>query len=137
MLLSTPLPHCKHQQGSTLIEVLIAIVIFSCGILGLIGLQANMTRAASDAKYRAEAGFIAQQRISAIWLDPASAPNFGETDTDISTSTGLPGGLRTTQRGGPECNNNLSCFLVKVEWQQPGSNERHSVTMIAHVVGNS
>lgn len=134
MRLSTPQPHRKHQQGSTLIEVLIAIVVFSCGILGLIGLQANMTRAASDAKYRAEAGFVAQKRISDIWLNQANVANFGEANTDISASTGLPGGLRTTQRGGPECNNNLSCFLIKVEWQQPGSNERHSVTMIAHVI---
>jgi len=53
----------KFQEGVVLLESLIAILIFSMGILALVGLQGAMVKNTSDAKYRAEATFIAQQRL--------------------------------------------------------------------------
>jgi type IV pilus assembly protein PilV len=42
-----------------LLEALIAILIFSFGILGLVGLQANAINLSTDAKYRADAALLA------------------------------------------------------------------------------
>jgi len=50
----------KTQQGIALLESMIAILIFSMGILALAGLQGVLVKNTSDAKYRAEATFIAQ-----------------------------------------------------------------------------
>lgn len=65
---------CRERaaQGFMLIEALVALLIFSFGVLGLVGLQATMTKAQSTAKYRADAAFLAQQVIGTMWSD---APN--------------------------------------------------------------
>lgn len=51
------------QGGSVLLEALISILIFSFGVLGLVGVQAAMISGASEAKYRNEAGFHANRLL--------------------------------------------------------------------------
>lgn len=121
------------QKGIVLLEGLIAILIFSLGILGAVGLQAAMIKANTDAKYRVEAGLIVEQRISEMWVDQANLDNKAEPEgTDI---LGLPNGKRFTTRGGDDCNNELTCFIVRVTWQQPGDTTVHNVTSIARITG--
>ena|ERR1017187_4725228 len=55
------------QTGSMILEALIAILIFSIGILALIGMQATAINAVADAKYRSTAGFLANQIVGTIW----------------------------------------------------------------------
>lgn len=112
-----------------LLEALIAILIFSMGILAVVGLQAAMVRNASDSKFRADASYIAQQRVGQIWVDQGNLDSYAETDTDISDL--LPNGLRTTVRDGTNTNQ----FTVTVSWQQPGGEDRHSFTTIARIAG--
>jgi len=57
------------QRGSFLIEALIGILIFSLGILALVGMQAAAISAQSDARYRTEASNLAQQMVNNIWLN--------------------------------------------------------------------
>lgn len=130
-------PGNAQQQGIALLEVLIAILIFSIGILGAVGLQASMIKANSDAKYRAEAGFIAEQRISQMWVDQANLADYAELapGTDISATSGLPNGRRITIRGDASCGGDLSCFIVTVTWQQPGSDETHNARTVARITG--
>ena len=59
----------RGQHGSFLIEALIGILIFSLGILALVGMQAAAISAQSDARYRTEASSHAQQMINTIWLN--------------------------------------------------------------------
>ena len=47
------------QQGVMLIEALVAILIFTLGIVALMGLQANSMKQMSDAKYRTDASYLA------------------------------------------------------------------------------
>jgi type IV pilus assembly protein PilV len=56
-------------RGAALIEALVGILIFSIGILGLVGLQASMTRAQGAAKYRADAAYLSSEVIGAMWAD--------------------------------------------------------------------
>lgn len=60
------------QQGSVLLEALIAILIFSIGILGIIGLQATMINNTLDARYRTDAAFLANQILAQMWADPVN-----------------------------------------------------------------
>ena len=85
------------QKGVVLIEAMIAILLFSIGVLAIVGLQAAMIKNADDSKYRAEAGYIAQKRIAQMWADPANVATYVETNTDISQI--LPGGTRTVAAG--------------------------------------
>lgn len=57
----------KQQAGSVILEAMIAILIFSIGILGLVGMQATAVSNVSDAKYRADAAFFANQIIGQMW----------------------------------------------------------------------
>lgn len=49
----------KSQQGATLIEVLVAVVILSIGLLGLAGLQATSVQSNYSAYYRSQATLLA------------------------------------------------------------------------------
>jgi type IV pilus assembly protein PilV len=46
-----------------LLEVLAALLIFSLGVLGLVGLQANAVKQVGDAKYRADAAMLADDLV--------------------------------------------------------------------------
>src|SRR4051812_50179651 len=92
-------PDPKSQQGVILIEVLVAILIFSVGVLAIVGLQANMIQNTADAKYRSEASYIAQVRIGQMWADPANLSTYLEANTDISAV--LPGGTSTGNQPDP------------------------------------
>lgn len=52
-----------------LLEALIAILIFSIGILAMIGMQATAIKQVADAKYRADAAFLANQLVGQLWGD--------------------------------------------------------------------
>jgi type IV pilus assembly protein PilV len=59
----------RAQQGAFLLEALIGILIFSLGILGIVGLQAQAIRFTNDSEYRAEAVYLANSLISEMWSD--------------------------------------------------------------------
>ena len=59
----------RAQRGSMLLEGLIAILIFSVGILAIVGMQATAIKNSTDAKYRADASYLAGQIIGQMWAD--------------------------------------------------------------------
>lgn len=58
----------KKQSGVLLIEAMIAILIFSFGLLGLAGLQATSTQSAINAEERVRASLLASDMISTLWV---------------------------------------------------------------------
>lgn len=50
----------QYQTGSSLIEVLIALLVFSVGMLGLAALQLNALQGASDSSQRSQTTWIMQ-----------------------------------------------------------------------------
>lgn len=61
----------KAVKGVALLEVLVALLVCAFGILGIVGLQASMTRAQTAASMRAEASFLAQRLLGDMWADRA------------------------------------------------------------------
>ena len=70
----------KAQKGIVILEALIALLIFSLGILALVGLQAAMIKNTSDNKYRVDASFLAQERIGRMWADHTNLGNYSCTN---------------------------------------------------------
>jgi len=68
----------SRQGGIALIEALIGMLIFSFGVIGLVGLQVAMTRAQGTAKYRADAAYLSSQVVGSMWVDRA---NIGQYDS--------------------------------------------------------
>lgn len=124
-----PAVNKKSQQGMALLEALIAVLIFSMGILALVGLQGAMVKNTSDSKYRAEATFFAQQKLGEIWANTRNHDVFASyavVDEDISAL--LPGGKRTVAISpAPDC-----MVTVTVEWQMPGG-DIHNHTSNARI----
>lgn len=116
----------KTEKGAVLLEALIAVVIFSMGLLAISGLQGAMVKNTSDAKYRSDAAFVAQQRLGVMWADPTNLPNYVETDTDVSVI--LPNGKRTVTLPLP------GQVVVTVTWQAPGQ-EEHNYSTNARIAG--
>ena len=58
----------RKQSGSMLLEGLIAVLIFSLGILAVVGLQATSVKLSTDAKYRSEAALLANQLLGTMWV---------------------------------------------------------------------
>ncbi len=119
-----------NQHGVVLIEALIAILIFSMGIMALLGLQAAMIKNTSDNKYRADASFIAQQRIGSMWADPSNLANYVCATTAAGTcgdiSAVLPSGTQTiaVAAGG--------LVTITVSWQAPGG-DQHNYTTATYI----
>ena len=77
--------HRKAQAGVMLLEALIAILIFSLGILSLVALQGTSIQLTSDAKYRTDASMLANKLIGQMWAS-------GGTATDLAANFASPDG---------------------------------------------
>jgi type IV pilus assembly protein PilV len=62
----------RRVRGVVLLDALVAIVIFSIGILGLVNLLASAVSLTTDANYRLDAAMIADQVIGQMWGDNSS-----------------------------------------------------------------
>ena len=89
--MKSPLTSILHrQQGVMLLEALIGILIFSVGILAMVGMQAAAFSASADAKNRSEAAAFANQIISDIWMgvDRSSDANLTTSLNNFQLNTG-------------------------------------------------
>lgn len=76
----------RQQQGSAILEALIAISLFSIGVLALIGLQSAMVKQGSQAQFRAEAIALADEINGLMWSDTAHLASFRITDCTVASS---------------------------------------------------
>lgn len=65
-------PRPSRQHGIMLLEALVGILLFSIGILASIAMLSKTIGQVSDAKYRIDASFLANEIISRIWVDRAN-----------------------------------------------------------------
>lgn len=77
---TTP-PSRRPQRGMALLEVLVSVLLFSLGILGLIGLQARAISYSVEAEDRNRAALLANEIASAMWLSNSSV---------VDTAAGAP-----------------------------------------------
>jgi len=120
----------QTQGGFALLESLIAILIFSIGILSMVGLQAMATRYSTDAKFRSSAGYLASKRISEIWVADRSTITTAFEETGATLSD-LPSGTRSVHVTGDALSGYTA--TVTINWQLPGDSATHqyeTVTII-------
>lgn len=118
----------KNQNGAVLLESLIAVLLFSLGVLALVGLQSAMLKNTTDSKYRADAAFIAQQRLGLMWADPTNVNNYLEPSPGTDISNLLPNGRRIVTQP------STGRFVVTVTWTIPGESA-HNFTTTATITG--
>lgn len=79
----------KSQSGVMLLEAMIGILIFSMGVLALVGMQALAVKVATESRERAEASNLASQLIGEMWINRANLANYNYT----AGSGSIPGAL--------------------------------------------
>jgi type IV pilus assembly protein PilV len=84
-----------------LIEVLISILLFAFGLLGLMGLEATAINLSVDAEDRSRAALFASEVASSMWANNSVTPTAAQYATwqtniaNTATQTGLPSGTLT------------------------------------------
>ncbi|MEJ5153092.1 type IV pilus modification protein PilV [Comamonas sp. MYb396] len=153
---SIPLPRMQRRQqqpsqqrGVLLLEALIAILIFSLGILGVVGLQAASIKQATAAEDRAKAASLANDLISRMWSSNHAtlSTNFSSTGdgfthwlTTVENSQ-LPGvkgsdSLKPTISftDGPASATGIAVSTqaeIVIKWQAHNESSAHQYTAIA------
>jgi len=77
----------QGQHGVALLEALIAILIFSFGILGLIGLEASAINFSVDAEDRNRAALFASEVASTMWVNGTITVPTSQLSAWTSTSS--------------------------------------------------
>jgi type IV pilus assembly protein PilV len=72
------------QAGFALIETMIAILIMTVGVLGMVGLQAKATSSISDSRSRAEAVIATEKLIAIVWNDQPNAASYATGGADLA-----------------------------------------------------
>lgn len=149
----------RAQAGGFLLEALIGVLIFSFGILGIVGLQAASLRHTGESEYRAEAMYYANSLISQMWTDdPAGLKNkydstvggagyvaFKGQVANLPGATGAnvpivlvdPAKDCTDKKDAPQPPSLQShVVMVCVYWQAPGEADIHNYTTTGVVGAN-
>jgi len=140
--------HPVRQDGSFLLEGMIALLIFAFGILGLIGLLAGSIRASNDARYRAEAIHLANGIVGDMWTTQAAAldTEFGTGGAKLTAWQTQAAALLPSATGTnapqvdltqPGLSLQSRSVVVTIFWQLPGETERHQVLLTAQIGKNS
>lgn len=119
-------PQRRNQQGATLIEVLVAVLIFSFGLLGLIGLQSRAMQFSGDADGTNRAAALASEiaaymnieRTGDVSVAALTAP-YAAWAAKVAdpASGGLPGGSGTvTFVGGA-----TPVATISIQWTTPSN----------------
>jgi len=77
----------SNQQGIMLLEALIGILIFSIGILAMLGMQAVGMRNTIDSKYRSEAAYLANQIVGTMWIDRTNLASYDDAGAGNARKT--------------------------------------------------
>ncbi|MBN9461821.1 MAG: type IV pilus modification protein PilV [Burkholderiales bacterium] len=146
------------QAGAMLIEALVAILLFSIAILGIVGLQARGVEVVRDAEYRAQASLFANQIIGRMWADRFNVPTYAlnaggaaaacaaganasanpavadwlNSVAGAGVAGALPGAAGLLQQIDVAPNNVVT---VTVCWQAPQDAAPHAFTMTAQIQG--
>lgn len=98
-----------------LLEVLVAILIFALGVLGLVGLQANAVAQSGQAKYRSDATLLSNDLIGRMWVSDRSF-------------AALTAGFSSTGTGAPYAD-----FVTRVAAALPGTQAYPPIVTIAQI----
>jgi type IV pilus assembly protein PilV len=111
---------CAPATGFTLIEVLVSILVFSFGLLGLVGMQARILQASTQNADRARASLLANEIVSVMWAKQTTAittlPDYKSWQDRVASpaTVGLPGGKGVVSK--PDANKQVT---ITIAWRPP------------------
>lgn len=122
----------SSQRGVMLIEALVAILLFSIGIVAVMGMQAVSIEQVSQAKYRTDASYLANQITGAMWTDQPNIATYatpgspGRAAWDTTVASTLPSGTGTIVVAG-------TMVTVTINWQAPNDSVTHAFVSVVNI----
>ena len=121
----------KSQQGVMLLEALVGILIFTVGIVAIMGLQAASIAQVTQSKYRTDASYLANQLFGIMWGDTANISSYtssggARATWDTTVANTLPGGTGTVAVVGPQ-------VTFTINWKQPADPVTHKFVAVANI----
>jgi type IV pilus assembly protein PilV len=123
-MLNMPRNLHRHQNwprlgGFTLIETLVALLVLSFGVMGLVALQGRAVQYAVDAEDRNRAALLADELVSTMWLSrtvtlPSATVDLWTARVQDASASGLP--QASASVSGPDA---LGVVTVTVRWRPP------------------
>lgn len=106
-----------RQHGMTLVEVMVSLLIFSFGFLGMISMQARAIQISSDAQDRSRAALFANEIVSTMWMQNSTtvaAADYNAWIARIKNTTA--GGLPNSSGSITDVN---GVITVTITWRAP------------------
>lgn len=130
MRLQNPL-RGRHHRGVSMIEVLVVIVLFSFGLIGVVGLQAKAVQNSVSAEDFNRAAMLANEVASEIWTNQSVILNPNtitawNTAVGNPTGRGLPNGQGTVTVAG-------NVATITITWRAPHDPVASSRNYVTHV----
>lgn len=145
-----PNPARRRQSGVALLEALIGILIFSFGILAVVGMHTVSVKRVSDSKYRVDASFLANELIDEMWVnrgvnnaglpgyayDGTGTPGAAVTQWVDKVQSTLPGVETGTMPVITISRDPVTFFTtvtIQVQWRPPGAEGPNTYTATGYI----
>jgi type IV pilus assembly protein PilV len=125
----------RGQRGMALLECLMALLIFSVGLLGLLGLEARVMNISTDSENRNRAALFAGEVASQMWLNSTVTPATTDYTALLATVNdqthgGLPSGVVTVVPVAATTN----AADITVTWQEASDPAGNLSTLTTRVI---
>jgi type IV pilus assembly protein PilV len=127
-----PVKKLSAQGGVMLLEALVAILIFSIGIIAVMGMQAASISQVTQSKFRTDASYLANQIISTMWVDQANMASYagsgyaGRANWNAAVAQTLPSGTGTIVVAGRQ-------VTVTINWRMPDDTVQRKFVAVANI----
>ena len=131
-----------RQRGSVLIEGLLALVIFSIALIGLLMLMSSALMENGNARYRSEASLLVSDLVGRMWSGDRSLNSlrtrFGDTNADEyrqwqqRVQATLPGASMAGNLPQVTIGNDRD-VTITVGWQSPGETTAHQLLVSTRI----
>lgn len=122
----------RRSAGFTLIEVLVAILVFSFGVLGAVGTQARILQLQTQNQDRSRASILANEVVAQMWAQNSVSIDTGAWEGRVKdpSVSGLPNAVGSVSK--PDADGMVT---VTVTWRPPsmastGSANRFVTTVV-------
>lgn len=141
-----------RQGGFTIIEVLVSLLIFSVGLLGVVSMFGTAVRTSTSAEFRTMAAMMASDLIGRMWMSDRRyttlQATYGSANEgggyvawkNMVTQSGLPDAASlsptvtfATVGGGGSAAVNSSVATITIFWRMPGDADVHQYVAVAQM----
>lgn len=131
----------SRRVGSALIESLLAVFVFSVGLLSLLALLTATLKESDNARYRSEASLLATDLVSRMWSGERSLSSLRQRFDPLAdeyqrwlqrVQSALPG--VTENRNLPVLEiDDERIITLTLQWQIPSDTQQHQLVVVTRL----